>query len=167
MQTEKLKILQDMPIFGGVRDHVLDFLVSKAQTTSVPKGSFFFREGDQADAIYILEKGKVIIVKNWQGCAYELGSLTDGDCFGEMALIDMSSRSASVKAVENSQSMKLTADHLYELYKADLSQFAIIQMNIAREISRRLREADQRLFLTKVAQQSNDQETTYYTFRSG
>ena len=166
MQADKLAILQSMPIFGGVGDEVLELLVSQSQTATVTKGSFFFREGDQADALYILEKGRVIIVKNWQGCAYELGSLSPGDCFGEMALIEMSRRSASVKAVENCQGMKLTPEHLYEVYKNHLSQYAIIQMNIAREISRRLREADQRLFLTKVAQQVNGEDTPYYTFKS-
>ena len=85
-----------MPIFGGVSDEVLELLVGQSQTATVTKGSFFFREGDQADALYILEKGRVIVVKNWQGCAYELGSLSAGDCFGEMGYLSKTKRTASI-----------------------------------------------------------------------
>jgi CRP-like cAMP-binding protein len=62
-----------------------------------------------------------------------------------MALIDMSPRSASVIALEDCSAIRLTNADLFRVYRADLEQFALIQMNLARELSRRLRIANERL----------------------
>jgi len=63
-----------------------------------------------------------------------------------MSLIDLFPRSTSVRAQKPCTAIEISSDALYEIYKRDLEQFALIQMNIAREISRRLRGADERLF---------------------
>ncbi|HEX6829407.1 MAG TPA: cyclic nucleotide-binding domain-containing protein, partial [Burkholderiales bacterium] len=99
-----------------------------------------------AEAMYVLEQGRVTVVKRWEGRDYRLRDLGPGDCFGEMALIDLSPRSASVVALEDCSAIRLTVADLYRVYEISLEQFALIQMNIARELSRRLRTADERLF---------------------
>jgi CRP-like cAMP-binding protein len=63
-----------------------------------------------------------------------------------MALIDLLPRSASVVALEDCAALRLTSAQLYRAHQADAEQFAVICMNIARELSRRLRAADERLF---------------------
>ena len=60
--------------------------------------------------------------------------------------MDLSPRSASVRAVEDCTAIRISAANLYKLYEQDPKQFALIQMNMGREVSRRLREADDRLF---------------------
>ena len=69
-----------------------------------------------------------------------------GDCIGEMAIIDLQSRSASVRAVADCLAIEITRVTLNKLYQTDLEQFAIIMMNMGREVSRRLRIASDRLF---------------------
>jgi CRP-like cAMP-binding protein len=63
-----------------------------------------------------------------------------------MAVMDLSPRSASVRAVEDCTAIRVSAANLYRLYEQDPKQFALIQMNMGREVTRRLREADDRLF---------------------
>jgi cAMP-binding proteins - catabolite gene activator and regulatory subunit of cAMP-dependent protein kinases len=150
MQESKLELLQGMPVFGGVRETILRFLLEIAPVVSISKGNFFFRENDKAVSMFVLEQGRVVILKRWKEKEYLLRYFGKGDCFGEMALIDMGPRSASVLAVEDCQAIEISAESLYELYKKDLEQFTLIQMNIARELSRRLRAADERLFQAKV-----------------
>jgi CRP/FNR family cyclic AMP-dependent transcriptional regulator len=70
--------------------------------------------------------------------------LARGDCFGEMALIDLNPRSASVVAVEDCIALEISHQALYVLYEHYLEQFTLIQMNL-REVSRRLRALDERL----------------------
>lgn len=142
----RLTLLRDMPIFGGVRDDALTLLLRCAPIIQTPKGDYFFREGEQALAMFVLEKGEVAILKTWKDRQYSLCRLKQGDCFGEMALIDLFPRSASVRADSDCTAIELSSATLYELYEADAEQFVLIQMNIAREISRRLRIADARLF---------------------
>ena len=65
---------------------------------TVPEGEFFFRESDPADCMYVLESGHVAVFKEWAGRELLLRHLDPGDCFGEMALLDLFPRSASVRA---------------------------------------------------------------------
>lgn len=146
MSTSRLQLLQDMPVFGGINDNVLNLLLELAPVVHVAKGEFFFREGEQALSMFVLEMGKVAIYKTYKGRQRLLRYLNTGDCFGEMALIDLFPRSASVMAQQDCQAIELSSATLYEIYKKDLEQFTLIHMNIARELSRRLRTADDRLF---------------------
>jgi CRP-like cAMP-binding protein len=100
--------------------------------------------------MFVLEEGRVAVLKRWQGANCLLRNLERGDCFGEMALLDLSPRSASVRAVEDCAAIELSAASLYQLYKKDLEQFAMIEMNMGREVSRRLRESDERLFRARM-----------------
>jgi CRP/FNR family cyclic AMP-dependent transcriptional regulator len=146
MQQPRIELLQRMPIFGGIRTETLQFLIDLCPVLSVPPNEFFFREHDQGDSMFVLEVGEVAVLKSWRGHDYLLQSLKEGDCFGEMAVMDHCPRSASVRAVDDCTAICISAANLYEVYARDLKQFALIQMNMGREVSRRLREANDRLF---------------------
>jgi CRP/FNR family transcriptional regulator, cyclic AMP receptor protein len=146
MQEARIKCLQQMPIFGGIQADILQFLLGLCPVVSVPTNKFFFREHDQADSMFVLEAGKAAVLKSWRGQDYLLRTLKEGDCFGEMAIMDVCPRSASCTAVTN----------LYQVYARDLKQFALIQMNMGREICRRLRESDNRLFSARMGMPKAD-----------
>ena len=150
MDEVRISLLQRMPVFGGIREDILTFILDLSSKVSVPTGEFFFRQGDQADSMFVLERGKVAILKSWQEREYLLQHRHAGDCFGEIALIDLCPRSASVLAVEDCSAIEVSSTMLYRIYEKDLEQLALIYMNMGREVSRRLREADERLFQAKV-----------------
>ena len=158
MQQTRVEALQRMPIFGGLRRDILELLVGAAEVTSVPRDQYFFRENDKATAMFVLETGKVSILKSWNGKEHEIRRLGPGDCFGEMALIDLFPRSASVRAIQDCSAITLSMDSVYRLYEKDLEQFALILMNIGRELSRRLRVADERSFSFKMGEPYRDAE---------
>lgn len=151
MTETRLQLLQNMPIFGGMSEKILKLLVGLAPAVHVPKGEYFFREGDQASSLFVLQAGRVAVLKGWDGHDYLLRYLEKGDCFGEMALMDLCPRSASVRAVEDSAAMELSYAVLDDIQQQDLQQYALLQMNMGREVSRRLRKATLQLFETKVA----------------
>jgi CRP/FNR family cyclic AMP-dependent transcriptional regulator len=142
MEEARIKLLQRMPVFGGVRADILQFLLGLCPVVSVRANEHFFHEHDQADSMFVIEAGKVAV----HGEEYLLRILKEGDCFGEMAVMDLLPRSASVRAVEDCTAIRLSAANLYRLYERDLKQFALIQMNMGREVARRLRETDNQLF---------------------
>jgi CRP/FNR family transcriptional regulator, cyclic AMP receptor protein len=146
MQEERLELLQRMPIFGGIRANILEYLLGHCPLVSVPANEFFFCEHDQADSMFVIEVGKVAVLKSWGGQEYLLSILKEGDCFGEMAVMDLGPRSASVRAVEDCTAIRLSATNLYQVYARDVHQFALIQMNMGREVCRRLRDANDRPF---------------------
>ncbi|MBN1671767.1 MAG: cyclic nucleotide-binding domain-containing protein [Kiritimatiellae bacterium] len=150
MEEQRIALFQSMPVFGGLTDETLEFLVDRAREVFVHTGDYFAREGEHGCSLFVLEQGRVQIIKAWKGVDYELNRLNPGDCFGEMELIDHGPRCASIRAIEDSTALEVTAVHLHELYRKDLSQFAMIHMNMGREVSRRLRKADDELFRAKV-----------------
>jgi CRP-like cAMP-binding protein len=158
MQDARIELLQSMPIFGGVRADIVKFLLGSCPVVSVPANAFFFREDEQADSMFVLEAGRVAVLKNWCGREYLLRTLKEGDCFGEMAVMDLRPRSASVRAVEDCSAICLSAASLHQIYAQDLKQFTLIQMNMGREVCRRLREMDSRLFRVSMEMPEADIE---------
>lgn len=146
----KLRMLQEMPIFGGVSEATLKLILNKAKIIDVTTNSYFFREGDLDNSIYIIECGRVAVNRSWNGKLYKLRELGRGDCFGEMALMDCKPRSAGVVALTDSTAIRVTAAQLAELYKTDSAQYMLIYMNLGREVCRRLRDADLRLFIHDI-----------------
>jgi CRP-like cAMP-binding protein len=161
MHDARIELLQQMPIFGGIRTEVVQFLLGLCPIVSVPANEFFFRERDQGDSMFVLETGKATVLKSWRGQEYSLRTLNEGDCFGEMAVMDHCPRSASVRAIEDCVAIHISAANLYRIYAHDLKQFALIQMNMGREVSRRLREADNMLFDVKLRTPSEQIEHVF------
>lgn len=143
---ERIKLLQATPFFGAAKESSISLLLELSETQQMVKGGYFFRQGDRGDSLYLLEKGRAVIFKQWKDIEYPLRHVKDGDCFGELAMIDFSPRSASVRAESDSVAIKIPSSALHTLYQQDPEQFVIIQMNMAREVSRRLRASDERWF---------------------
>ena len=143
---ERLKLIAAMPVFGGLDTATIELLTRLAQPIAVKAGDHFFREGDESQVMYVLQSGQVEIYKTWHSTSKVLRLMNPGDCFGEMALIDLFPRSASALAMEPSEALQITPPILQEIYPHDLEQFTMLQMNMGREISRRLRLVDELLF---------------------
>ena len=158
MDHRRIQLLQRTPIFGAIQARPLEVLLGGTVNVQVPAGAEFFREGETANAMFVLESGRVAVMKRWEGVDHHLRDLSAGDCFGEMALIDMSPRSASVIALEDCSAIRLTNADLFRVYQIDLEQFALIQMNIARELSRRLRIANERLLGIELGPEPREAE---------
>lgn len=141
-RESRIRLLQNQAFFGGISDEVIGLILECSESIERSAGEYYFREDDEATSMYILEKGKVGVFKEAPGEPMQLRSLTHGDCFGEMALMDFMARSASVLALEDSRAMEIRCATLHKIFTFDIEQFALIQMNMGREVSRRLREAD-------------------------
>ena len=135
-----------MPIFGAIRDDALIALLGNTRTVSRRAREYFFEENDAADSMFVLESGVASVIKRWRRREIVLHQFVEGDCFGEMALMDFSSRSASVRADADCVAIEIGAADLLHLFEYDLEQFALLQMNIGREVCRRLRITDDALF---------------------
>lgn len=139
-----LDLLRRMPLFHGIRDDILALLLEATPVVQKAAGERFFQQGEDALYMYVLESGQVSVSKEWQGKDHELATLGPGECFGEVALIDLYPRSASVSALTPCRAIEISSVHLYRVHEADVEQFIVIQANIARELCRRLRLADDR-----------------------
>ncbi len=161
MIAERIELLQQMPIFGAVREEALRFLLEPARAVGVAAGEYFFREQDPAQCMYVIESGRVEVVKQWRGREMVLRQLGPGDCFGEMALLDLFPRSAAVRALADCSAIELKPEFMLRLFERDAESFALIQMNIGREMCRRLRATDEQLFQAVMGEAPSAMETQY------
>lgn len=152
MSTLTIQLLQNMPIFGAIRDDVLLHLLEQTRKQKVGRDKYFFRQGDSGDSLYVLESGSAVAVKRWRDQELPLGRFTAGDCFGEISLLDLGPRSASVRAEEDCVVFEIGHQDLHRLFSYDTEQFALIQMNISREVCRRLRTAGDMLFRARMGE---------------
>ncbi|MDJ0787043.1 MAG: cyclic nucleotide-binding domain-containing protein [Myxococcota bacterium] len=146
MSSDWQRLVHGVPIFGGLSPETLAQLVDRATPHVATIGSYFMREGDTGTSVFVLERGRAAVLKNRDGQEHLLGHLGVGDCFGEVALLDFGPRSASVRAEKPCSAIEIRPSDLLEVAKRDMEQFAILHMNLARELSRRLRQADDRAF---------------------
>lgn len=141
--TDTIRLLKGIPIFAGLSNEELEKISSLCTQKDYEKGSIVVKEGDLARELYIVKEGAVEIVKGaGSSDEHSLARLWEGDCFGEMALIDIQPRSASVRTTRDSVIFALSNRDFLKLYQWKLHTYTMIVLNIAKEISRRLRKAD-------------------------
>ncbi len=104
----QIDLLRRMPIFGGLKSETLEFLLDLSNEILVSEGDYFFREQERGNSVFVLESGRAEVHRLKQGDAIVLRKLVEGDCFGEMALIDFMPRSASVMAETNCQAIEIS-----------------------------------------------------------
>ena len=66
MHGIKQKLLQKIAIFGALSNDILEFLLQRTIEIGYAPGEYVFHEGEPADAIYIIESGKVATLKAWE-----------------------------------------------------------------------------------------------------
>jgi CRP/FNR family transcriptional regulator, cyclic AMP receptor protein len=135
--------LRNIGLFGALSDDVLEYLASQLSVETPPAGATLFREGEDASAMFVVISGEVeVLKKSKRGIEARVAVLGPGDWFGEMSIVDIQPRSATVRALAPSRLLRVSAADLDALYRHDLRSYAIIILNLARELSRRLRVAD-------------------------
>ncbi|QDV40744.1 cAMP-activated global transcriptional regulator CRP [Stieleria neptunia] len=163
MLIDQTELIQQTPVCGGLRKETLQLILSQSEELEVAAGEFFFREGDAGDCLYVIQSGTAIVQRTWQGNAIVLARIQPGDCFGEMSLIDLQRRFAGVKAETDCSVIRVPYTALMRLCQVDMEQYAMVMMNLGREVSRRLRIAGERLFRyqQELGQQWFDEELAF------
>jgi CRP/FNR family cyclic AMP-dependent transcriptional regulator len=135
--------LRNIGLFGALSDDVLEYLATLLTVETPPVGATLFREGEDANAMFVVISGEVeVLKKSKRHMEARVAVLGPGDWFGEMSLVDIQPRSATVRALAPSRLLRISSADLDALYRHDLRSYAIIILNLARELSRRLRVAD-------------------------
>jgi CRP/FNR family cyclic AMP-dependent transcriptional regulator len=134
------------PFFGGLSGASLDLLVSMLVERRFDAGATVVAEGEPGRSMFIVHSGELVVSKLGDSRhVIRMADLEPGDFFGEMTLIEMQNRSATVVAESPTVLYELTAGKLYSYYKTDVHAYVIVMQNINRELCRRLRRADNRI----------------------
>jgi len=89
-----IELIRGVPLFAGADDVFLERLAGEFMERTYAAGETIAEEGEVGRTFVVIERGEVTVTVHGQ----EVARLGPGDSFGEMALIDKSARSATVKA---------------------------------------------------------------------
>ena len=137
-------LLCKVPIFAGLDDKALTIFLEHAERRSVPAGGVIAREGETNNCMYLIETGEVRIIKNSNMAdAVQLAVLGPGEFFGEMCILETLPRSATGKAAGPATVVSVASSAFYHLYQQMPKEYGILLLNLARDLSRRLRRLDE------------------------
>jgi CRP-like cAMP-binding protein len=160
--------LREIGLFGALSDEVLAHLAEHLSLVTPAAGDFVFREDDEANDMFVVLRGEMEVLKrSKRGIEARVAMLGPGDWFGEMSIVDIQPRSATVRALAPSRLLRITASDLDALYRHDVKSYSLIVLNLARELSRRLRVADSILadFIVNVLDSYYQLGSTNFTTR--
>lgn len=140
---ETRHLLLQLKLFAGLDEAELGILLSQAKLVEYQRGDYPIREDEDGQHLFVILAGQVRISKRAFGIQKVLDDLGPGECFGEMALIECRSRSASARALSPCKLLRLEHDDITPLYQIS----AKLYRNIAVLLSRRLRHANDILVL--------------------
>jgi CRP-like cAMP-binding protein len=138
-------IISQLRIFGGVTEDQLATILRRLEIWSLPAGSVVFHKGDEPMHIYIVKSGKIDLQITENEVVLHKHELHVGECFGEASLMSMHKHTATAIAASDSEVLVLSKRALIELRHENVELFALLMMNLARELARRLYLTDQLL----------------------
>lgn len=127
-----LALIKKIPFFTHYTDEIQQAIAEKMMELPFEEGETILNEGTEGRRLYVIEAGKVGVYKN----GAEIITLGVGDFFGEISLITSEKRTASVVALENTQTVVLKKEDFQELLKLGFFR----DQEVKEELFRRIRE---------------------------
>ena len=137
--------LVSTPLFDGLDPAERADVVRIMEVARLREGEKVFQEGDPGDAWYVISEGTAKVVKEGESGTREIARLNRGECFGEMAILDGSARSATVEAASDLTLFRFRRARFEDLLdQGSLGAFKLV-LSMARVLSQRQRDLTKQL----------------------
>jgi CRP/FNR family cyclic AMP-dependent transcriptional regulator len=138
--------LENLDFFKSLSPKVLGIIAEKVEKKYVSAGEVLFLAGDVSSSLYAINKGSIEVYKNFDGdISLSFATLSEGDIFGEMALLDEFPRSASIKTLEDCEFLTLSKDSYDEIIEKHPSEALEFLLQITKVLTLRIRKTNQNL----------------------
>src|SRR5207248_9260243 len=152
--------LRHVPLFESLDDETARKLCQLLESIDCKAKTSLFRAGDEGDAMYLIERGKVrICVQGTDGRDMTLIELGRGDFFGEMALLDGQRRSADAIVAEDARLAVLSREHFLSFVRSSPD----VALELLTALANRLRHTDE-LLRRSATRNVNVEEAAQLTF---
>lgn len=153
--TDTRRLLGTIHIFAGLDDAVMDSLVLSCRKLEVKPGQIVVDQGAVASEMFVIVRGRVEVIKH-PGTSKEivLATMGPGEFFGEMCILECMPRAATVRTLEATELHVLRNGDLLKLFRRWPEQYAILMLNISRDLCRRLRAVHELLCQAMVNQEA-------------
>lgn len=151
--------LPSIAIFGGLEPPTLNRIIAMLGEHRFEPGAEVCTQGEAGRAMFLVRSGEVLVCRDGEdGHRVKMIRMGPGEFFGEMTLIDIQKRSATVVVEKPAVIYSLGNRDLYQLYQEDVPGYVMVLQNLCRELSRRLRKTNQRL--QSIAEENNEDDRT-------
>jgi CRP/FNR family transcriptional regulator, cyclic AMP receptor protein len=135
-------LLAKVPVFETLGQDDLERVAQVAVSRRFPSGQVIFRENDQSDTCYVVADGHARALREHaDGRTIALARFGPGDIFGELAMFDDESRSATVEALDDLHALAILGHDMRRLMR----EHPDIAVKLVIALGRRLRAANERL----------------------
>ena len=100
--------LDEIPLLRELSGEELSLVASTMRRHEIAEDAVVFRQDDAGESIFFVSQGSVAVVSE----GGKLGSLGPGQCFGEFSFLTGQSRTATVRTLEPSELLELSADKM-------------------------------------------------------
>ena len=139
---EKIKLIKSFEIFESLTDEEAVVIAQATIEKTIPENTVFIEEETQADLAYLVVAGTGRVFRTTEdGEEITLSFVEPGDLIGEMSLIEDSTRSASIKSLQEMKVLTITKESFLKIIKEDPD----IAIKILQSFSKRIRKADEKL----------------------
>lgn len=133
---DRTTLLQPKGLFAELGSVDIDALLDAGEPASFSAGEAIFEAGDRGDAMYVILGGEAQV-----DVGGRFHVLRAGDFFGEMALLAPGKRMATVRAKDEVQALRISADRFREF----LAERPGVALSMMKVLVLRLREVEQRI----------------------
>ncbi len=149
-------VLAELALFSSLDDATLALLAERLKV-QVAEDEKLFEEGDAGRCMYVVLDGKVTLSKRSKtGQRKSVATAAAGDWFGEMSLLDVMARPVRAQADAGTRLLTLCPTDLSAVYRANVKMYALLVMNMARQLSRKLRTAELSLACALCGEDAKD-----------
>ncbi len=142
VQNHSLQGHQRVQLFSGLSADEMHRISSAARTLRKQRGEFVYTPGDRADFVYVLKKGRIkLSVLAVSGKEIAIDIIQPGEIFGEFALVDESTRSNMVQALDDVAMWVLSKHDFVHL----LGTLPKLALNYIRMVGDRRRRMERKL----------------------
>jgi CRP-like cAMP-binding protein len=131
--------LQKYSLFGALLPEDIERIKPYMEAAEAAAGEVVIAEGEPNDRIYFILDGRVRVSKG----GHPLVEIPEGETFGEMELLDVMPSVATIEALVPCHFVTISCRGIHGIFHLDSRIFGIIIMNLARDLSRRLRHMDE------------------------
>lgn len=138
--SPRIKQLRALSLFSTLGPRELKTVDGLLHERSFLQDEVIFDQGEEGQALYIIESGRVLICRQGQPVNGRIAELGPGRLFGELALLDNSPRAAQARAADNCRLAVLFRADFLGLLETHAVIASKISLQLARHIGQRLRE---------------------------
>lgn len=141
-----MDLLRQVRVFRGLTQEELEAVVGIAGLWECPKGQVVFKEGDDSDNLYVIQNGAAALqISGGVLVNHVLGTLAEGDVFGELGFIDRKPRTATVRCTDYTVLLSFTREDFRRLGESNPNIERLFYKNLGRIMAERLRQANEQL----------------------